>query len=88
MKQEEQKQNSLSVREKRILSLIREERRWSKEKFPLFYGLLATFGAVAVFSGFSKLIEGHGLLSENPIILIIVGVVVLLASGAAYKKLG
>lgn len=87
MKQEE-KESALSHQEKRVLALLREERRRTKEKFPLFYGLLATFGAVAVFSGFSKIIEKYDLLSENPIILIVVGVIVLLASGAAYKKLG
>lgn len=76
----------LNHRQEKILSLLHEEQRRAKEKFPLFYALLATFGIVATIAGFSKLIDKVRLLKENPIILMVIGVSVLVVTGAVYNK--
>ena len=78
----------LNAREEKILSLLREERQRAKEKFPLSYALLATFGLVATLSGLSKFIENIAWLNENPLYLVGFGMTILLVTGAAYKKLG
>lgn len=72
----------------RIIELFKAERLRVKEKFPLFYALVATIGALSVFSGLNKLIEKVEFLSDNPIVLVIFGLVILIITGAAYKKLG
>lgn len=76
----------LSHGQDKILSLLHEEQRRAKEKFPLAYALVATFGLVATVAGFNKLIDKTTFLKENPIILIAIGVTVLIVTGAVYKK--
>ncbi len=77
---------SLNHGQEKILSLLHEEQRRAKEKFPLAYALLATFGLVATVTGFSKLIDKTEHLKEHPIILIVIGIVVLIVTGAVYNK--
>lgn len=78
----------ISSHQEKILSLLREERNRAQQRFPLAYALLATFGLVCVFSGFYKFIEKIDLLSNNPSALVAIGLVILVMTGAAYKKLG
>lgn len=77
---------ALSHRQEKILSLLHEEQRRAKEKFPLVFALVATFGLVATIAGFSKLIDKIEFLKEDPIILIIIGITVLVVTGAVYNK--
>jgi uncharacterized protein YjeT (DUF2065 family) len=77
----------LNKRQERILALLKEERNLAQQKFPLPHALLATFGLVCVFAGFYKIIDEIDLLRNNPIGLIVVGVIILVITGAAYKKL-
>lgn len=82
---------SLEVLEKRqdkIISLLHEEQKRAKEKFPLTYALIATFGVACVFAGINRMIARVELLNNHPIALVILGLTVLLMTGAAYKKLG
>ncbi len=76
----------LEHRQEKILSLLHEEQRRAKEKFPLVYALLATFGLVATVTGFSKLIDKTEYLKEHPIILIIIGIAILVITGSVYNK--
>jgi len=78
----------LNKQEEKILSLLREERRRAKDKFPLVYALVATFGVVCTISGFNKAIENIKFLNDYPVTLIVVGVVILIITGEAYKRLG
>jgi hypothetical protein len=77
----------LSGVEKRALEKARTERDWAEQRFPLLFGIAATFGLVATLYGFEKLIDKSELLSENPWILLATGLVTLLVTGAAYRKL-
>jgi hypothetical protein len=56
-------------------------------RFPLLFTLLGAFGLVATFYGFEKVIDQTGL-SDNPWILLAIGLVVLVFTGTLYKKLG
>jgi hypothetical protein len=57
------------------------------QRFPLIFGLTATFGLVSVLYGFEKLIDRVELFVNNPWILLVFGIALLLVTGAAYKKL-
>jgi len=56
-------------------------------KFPLLFVLLSSFGLVSTFYGFEKLIDSVPILSENPIVLLLNGLLVLVITGSLYKKL-
>jgi hypothetical protein len=79
---------SLEKRQEKIISLLHEEQRLAKERFPLVYAMLATFGLVCTIAGFNHVIAKIEFLNNNPITLIIFGIGLLLITGAAYKKLG
>lgn len=77
----------LERQEEKILGMLREERKRAQKKFPLIFGLIATFGVAAIFAGFNRMISSYEFLDKNPVTLVLVGLVVLIISGAAYKKL-
>ena len=77
----------LNRQEDRILNLLREERKRTKEKFPLPYALLATFGVVCIIGGLNKIIDNSPYLSDHPFILIGLGLFCLIITGAVYRKL-
>lgn len=79
---------SLEKRQDKIISLLHAEQRLAKERFPLVYAMLATFGLVCTIAGFNHIIAKIEFLNNNPITLIIFGIGLLLITGAAYKKLG
>jgi uncharacterized membrane protein len=66
---------------------IQERKEAVFTRFPLLFTLLGAFGLVATFYGFEKVIDQTGL-SENPWILLAIGLVVLIFTGTLYKKLG
>jgi hypothetical protein len=78
----------LEKRQDKMITLLREEQQRAKEKFPLTYALLATFGVACVFAGINRIIVKIDLLNNHPITLVVVGLAILLVTGAAYKKLG
>lgn len=73
--------------EKRLIKKIANERSAAETRFPLFFGLTATFGLVSVLYGFEKLIDRVEVFVNNPWILLVTGVILLLITGAAYRKL-
>ena len=79
---------TLEKRQDKIIGLLHEEQQRAKEKFPLTYALLATFGVACVFAGINRIITKVDFLNDNPITLVGVGLGILLVTGAAYKKLG
>lgn len=79
---------TLENRQDKIISLLHEEQRKAKEKFPLTYALLATFGVVCTVTGLNKIISEFDFFNRHPYSLVALGLAVLLMTGAAYKKLG
>ncbi len=78
---------TLSRQEDRIITLLREERKRAQKKFPLVYALLGTFGLLCTVGGLNKIIEEIDFLNNNPITLVVFGLTILVATGAAYRKL-
>lgn len=73
--------------EKDLIKKLEHKRERLINHFPLWTALVATFGVVMIFYGFEKLIDRIPLLANNPWILLVTGLVVLIVTGTAYKKL-
>lgn len=73
--------------EERIAHKILDSRDRVAVRFPLAFGLAASFGLVATFYGFEGLINKIPLLQNNPWLVLATGVTVLLITGTAYRKL-
>lgn len=73
--------------EQEVVGKAVKERETLAQKFPLFFGLLGTFGFVATLYGFEKLIDKVDLFVNNPWILLATGVSILILTGVAFKKL-
>lgn len=56
-------------------------------RFPAVFVLLSSFGLVATFYGFEKVIDQVDWLVENPHLLLLLGILTLLLTGTLYKKL-
>ncbi|MCA9351282.1 hypothetical protein KC929_00710 [Patescibacteria group bacterium] len=57
------------------------------QKFPFLFLGLSTFGGVAVFYGFEKIIDRTPYLADNPLGILLAGFFVLVLTGALYRKL-
>jgi sensor histidine kinase regulating citrate/malate metabolism len=73
--------------EEKILQTAARRRESLAGRFPLVFGLTATFGLVSVLYGFEKIIDQIPIFVNNPWILLVVGLTLLLITGAAYRKL-
>jgi hypothetical protein len=71
-----------------VFNKLAQTREGVFAKFPLLFTLLGTFGLVATFYGFEGLIDKIDFLSNNPGILLGVGLSALIVTGTLYKKLG
>jgi uncharacterized membrane protein len=67
--------------------LLKKRRNSTIKKFPTTFLFLSTFGLVCMLYGLEKIIDTTPLLSHNPFILVVVGVAVLILTGALYRKL-
>lgn len=56
-------------------------------RFPIVFVMLSSFGLVATFYGFEKMIDSIALFNEHPSMILLVGVITLILTGALYKKL-
>lgn len=56
-------------------------------RFPMLFTLLVTFGVAAVFFGFESLIAKSVWLTNNPLAIIALGVLVLYGTGKLFHKL-
>jgi len=77
-------------RKKKVLSSreIERTRKAVFERFPLLFTILGAFGLVATFYGFEGIIDQIDVLGDNPMILLLTGLVVLTLTGTLYQKLG
>jgi hypothetical protein len=73
--------------EEKIAHALADRRDQAAVKYPLFFGLAASFGLVATFYGFEGLINKVQILRDHPWAILLVGVSVLVATGTAYRKL-
>lgn len=83
----DKKLTPLTDAEQRVVARARQERELVEKRFPLVFGLLITFGFVSTLYGFEKLIDNVDWFVNNPWILLVTGLTILVATGAAYKKL-
>ncbi|MFT7644865.1 MAG: hypothetical protein ACI9BF_000528 [Candidatus Paceibacteria bacterium] len=56
-------------------------------RFPVAFVILSSFGLVATFYGFEKVIDDITYFSENPKMILVAGLVALAFTGTLYKKL-
>lgn len=73
--------------EEKIAHKIVESRDKAAVRFPLVFGLAASFGLVSTFYGFEKIIDKIDFFVDKPWLVLIVGVSVLVLTGTAYRKL-
>ena len=72
---------------KKELGKLSYGRRAALERFPLMFGLLATVGIIATFSGLTRLSTQVDWLNRNPWFLLLFGLSMLILTGTLYKKL-
>lgn len=77
----------LTESEKRIVARLKSERQRVFDRFPLLFTLLGSFGLVATFYGFERIIDRVDAFSENPVILLATGLSLLILTGSLYKYL-
>lgn len=73
--------------EQRLLVEIQKQRKWVKTRHPFLFMLLVTFGAIATFQGFNRIVNSISLFADNPWIMFVVGISVLGITGTLYQKL-
>lgn len=56
-------------------------------RYPFVFLGLSTFGGVAVFYGFEKIIEQTPFLADKPLYVLLAGFLILVLTGALYRKL-
>ena len=82
------KNSSLTKTEKKILKHIKQTKKNLFGRFPLLFTLLVAFGAAATFAGLNGIIHQIDILANNPVILLITGLLTLALTGKLYQKLG
>jgi hypothetical protein len=70
-----------------VTTIVEPVRQSAFKRFPVFFTLLVTFGLSAVVFGFERLISEVAYLNERPLLILIIGVCILAATGKLYKKL-
>lgn len=84
----EESVDDLSVTVKSLTQRFNETRHSVFARFPLLFTLLGAFGLVATYYGFENIIDQIPLFADNPSILLITGLCILIGTGQLYKKLG
>lgn len=80
--------SKITDKEKAVAQKISQKKQNVVDRFPLLFTLLGTFGLVATFYGFERLIDKVDLFSNNPYILLGAGIGTLVFTGKLYQKLG
>jgi hypothetical protein len=75
-------------KEEIVLQKFDQQRQNVFQRIPLLFALLGSFGLVATFYGFEGIIDRIDVLADNPVILLMVGILTLGLTGTLYKKLG
>lgn len=83
-----EKEKAIIDKERLVVERLKLKKRGVIQRFPLLFTLLGSFGLVSIFYGFEHIIDQNQFLSENPIVLLAMGVGILAFTGTLYKKLG
>jgi hypothetical protein len=78
---------AIKEKEKAVVKNLSHKKEHAIERFPLVFTILGSFGLVSVFYGFEGIIDRIDLFSNNPVILLIFGLGLLIFTGTLYKKL-
>lgn len=70
-----------------VTDQVKQIRNSVFSRFPLLFTMLSTFGLVATLYGFEKVIDQIDFLASRPWAILTLGLVILLFTGALYKKL-
>jgi len=84
----EESVEDLSLTVQRLTNRFNATRRDVFTRFPLAFTLLGAFGFVATLYGFENLIDRIPLFANNPSLLLVTGLAILVLTGQLYKKLG
>lgn len=80
-------EQAILEKERALVKNVGQKRETLFQKFPLIFTLGGTFGLVATFYGFEKIIDKIDFLSDNPWILLGAGLATLTVTGSLYNKL-
>lgn len=72
----------------RTEEVVTPYRRSAFKRFPIIFTLATTFGVVATYFGFERVIMEIVWLNERPVLILVFGVLTLVLTGTLYKKLG
>jgi len=78
---------ALRSSEQRLTDSLKTRKRSAFERFPIIFTLLGSFGLVAIFYGFEKLIDSSEFLSSSPWLLLVMGILLLVFTGSLYDRL-
>ncbi len=78
---------ALTDKERLLVRSLIYRRQRAFDRFPLVFTFLGSFGLVATFYGFERIIDQVDILSNNPAILLAVGITTLALTGTLYSKL-
>jgi|AntRauTorckE6833_2_1112554.scaffolds.fasta_scaffold00016_82 hypothetical protein len=79
--------NALKNSEQKISDNLKTRKRSAFERFPVIFTMLGSFGLVATFYGFEKLIDSSDFLSSNPWLTLATGISLLVFTGSLYDRL-
>ena len=88
MEETNHEHHSLQKDRELMLAFLQKEREVAFKRFPFLFTLLGSFGLVATFYGFEGLIDQVPFFNNNPVLILITGLIILLLTGGLYKKLG
>jgi hypothetical protein len=72
---------------KRVETIIEPGRKSFIRRFPGLFALIIVFGIATTFYAFERLISYFPFLNNNPILILIIGLVTLYLSGKAVKDI-
>lgn len=74
--------------ESRVEEVVAPVRQRVFKRFPVIFILLTTFGVTATISGMERLLFQFNILQNNPGIVLVIGLMILILTGTLYKRLG
>lgn len=72
---------------RQVHDMADEHGRHTFQKYPLTFSFLGAFGFAAIIYGFNKSVEQVQFFKENPLFVLVSGIIILLITGRLYKKL-
>lgn len=67
--------------------VVEPYRKSAARRYPVLFLVLVTFGATATLYGFERIIAHITFFDKYPVLILLTGLIVLVATGTLYKKL-